>query len=423
MKSTRFAAQWSRSARLSLALVALTGSVHAYAQFPAHYKVFDLGAVGPATSAAQPYNISGNGRISGEIVVPNPRNIDELVSHAVLWEGTKLKNISSPGLGGPNSIAYSVNVWDQAVGQADTETRDPIGEDFCGTAALGLTHSGNTCVPFLWQHGSMVALPRLRNRAGTEGSNGQAYQNNNFGMIVGTAENGEADSTCPGAPVSSQTIQFKPVLWIKPFPLSPAVIQELPTVDGDPDGYASAVNDLGQAVGATGPCGRFDAENSLVAIHAVLWQNGKAINLGNLGGDGMFFGIFANGLNDHGQVVGTSDTTGDQSFHGFLWQGGHITDLLPLPSDDFSYAVTISNEGVVLGLSISDSFTTTAVQWRNGAAVDMNTLVPPDTALYLESACSINARGEIIGFAALKSNPTESHAYLAIPVADSEGGN
>jgi hypothetical protein len=36
--------------------------------------------------------------------------------------------------------------------------------------------------------------------------------------------------------------------------------------------------------------------------------------------------------------------------------------------------------------------------------------------LYLESACSINDRGEIIGFAALKSNPSESHAYLAKPV-------
>jgi len=418
MKSTRFVAEWSRSARLGLALVAFVGPVHAFAQFPPHFKVVDLGPVGPASSAAQPYNITADGLISGEIVVPNPRNSSESVSQAVLWDGTKLKNISNPGLGGPNTIAYSVNFWGQAVGQADTETRDPIGEDFCGTAALGLAHTGNTCVPFLWQDGAMVALPRLKSKAGREGSNGQAYQNNSFGMIVGTAENNEVDSTCPGASVSPQTIQFKPVLWIKPFPLSPAIIQELPTIDGDPDGYASAVNDLGQAVGATGPCGRFNAENSLVAIHAVLWQNGKAINLGNLGGDGMFFGIFANGLNDRGQVVGTSDTTGDQSFHGFLWQEGHITDLLPLPSDAFSYAVTVNNEGVVLGLSISDSFSTTAVLWRNGPAIDMNTLVSPDTALYLESACSINDEGEIIGFAALKSNPSEAHAYLAIPVWD-----
>jgi probable HAF family extracellular repeat protein len=312
-----------------------------------------------------------------------------------------------------------VNVLGQVVGQADTETPDPNGEDFCGSTALGFTHSGNTCVPFLWQNGAIIELPRLQNQAGKEGSNGQAFQNNNLGMIVGAAENAELDSTCPGAAVSAQTIQFKPVLWTKPFPLSPAVIQELPTIDGDPDGYASAVNDLGQAVGATGPCGPFDAENSLVAIHAVLWQNGQAINLGNLGGDGHFFGIFANGLNDRGQVVGTSDTTGDQSFHGFLWQGGHLTDLLPLPSDAFSYAVTVSNEGVVLGLSITNTFSTTAVLWRNGPAIDMNTLVPPDTALYLESACSINDKGEIIGFAALKTNPNEFHAYLAIPVTGS----
>jgi probable HAF family extracellular repeat protein len=425
MKSTRFATKWSRSARLGLALATLAAPVCALAQpanFP-KYTIVDLGPVGPSTSQGQPFVITGNGLISGERVVANPRNIDELVSQAVLWEGTKLNIISDPGLGGPNSIAYSVNFWGQAVGQADTETRDPNGEDFCGTTALGLTHSGNTCVPFLWQNGTMIELPRLRNKAGDEGNNGQAYQNNNFGTIVGTAENGEIDSTCPGASISPQTIQFKPVLWTKPFPLSPAVIQELPTIDGDPDGYAAAVNDLGQVVGATGPCGPFDAENSIVAIHAVLWQNGKAINLGNLGGDGKFFGIFAEGLNDRGQVVGTSDTTGDQSFHAFLWQQGHITDLGTLPGDSYSLAPTISNDGMVLGVSLDANFNPRAFLWRNGIATDMNTLVPKDTPLVLQSACSINDKGEIIGFAALKSNLNESHAYLAIPVASSEGGN
>jgi probable HAF family extracellular repeat protein len=425
VKATRFAAKWSRSARLSLALVAFVGPVHAFAQFPAHYKVVDLGAVGPASSAAQPYNITGNGLISGEIVVPNPSNSTESISQAVLWEGTKLKNISSPGLGGPNTVAYGVNVWEQAVGQADMDTPDPNGEDFCGSVALGLTHSGNTCAPFLWQNGSMVALPRLRNKAGKEGSNGMALSNNRFGLMAGTAENGELDSTCPGPSVSPQTIQFKPVIWTKPFPLSPVELQELPTVGGDPDGFALAINDLGQSVGGTGPCAPF---NTLVGVnltptHAVLWQNNKAIDLGNLGGDGMFFGIFAHGLNDRGQVVGVSDTTGDQSFHGFLWQQGHITDLGTLPGDAFSLAVTVSNSGLVLGLSISADFNPRAVLWHNGTATDMNTLVPKDTALHLESACYINEEGEIIGFAALKSNPNESHAYLAIPVASSEGGN
>jgi probable HAF family extracellular repeat protein len=425
MKSTQLAAMWSRSARLGLALAVFAGPVHAFAQFPAHYTVVDLGPVGPATSQGQPFTITRNGLVSGERVIANPHNIDELVSQAVLWDGTKLKVISSPGLGGPNSVAFGVNLWGQAVGQADTETRDPNGEDFCGSSPLGLTHSGNTCAPFLWQNDTIVELPRLRNKAGKEGNNGVATQNNFFGMIAGTAENAEADSTCPYASVSPQTIQFKPVIWTKAFPLSPVGLQELPTVDGDPDGIAYAINDLGQAVGASGNCGPFNSnnQNNLSARHAVLWQNNKAINLGNLGGDGMFAGIFATGLNDRGQVVGVSDTTDDQSFHGFLWQQGHIKDLGTLPVDSFSYAVTISNNGMVLGLSISDEFNPRAALWRNGTAVDLNTLVPADTALYLESACSINDKGEIIGFAASKSNPSESHAYLAIPVASSEGEN
>ena len=333
MKSTQLAAMWSRSARLGLALAVLAGPVHAFAQFPAHYTVVDLGPVGPATSQGQPFVITGNGLISGERVIANPHNIDELASQAVLWDGTKLKVISSPGLGGPNSVAFGVNVWEQVVGQADTQTRDPNGEDFCGSTALGLTHSGNTCAPYLWQNDTMVELPRLRNKTGKEGNNGVAIQNNFFGMIAGTAENAEADSTCPGASVSPQTIQFKPVVWTKAFPLSPVELQELPTVGGDPDGIAYAINDLGQAVGTSGNCGPFNPnnQNNLTALHAVLWQNNQAINLGNLGGDGMFAGIFATGLNDRGQVVGVSDTTDDQSFHAFLWQQGHIADLGTLP--------------------------------------------------------------------------------------------
>ena len=47
MKPTRFATQWSRSARLGLALVAFVGPVHAFAQFPAHYTARRPWAGGP----------------------------------------------------------------------------------------------------------------------------------------------------------------------------------------------------------------------------------------------------------------------------------------------------------------------------------------------------------------------------------------
>jgi len=381
-----------------------------------HYTIVDLGPVGPSTSQGQPYTISGNGLVSGEVVL-----VDPAVSHAVLWKNTTLKDIGSPGLGGPNSAAFGVNIRGQAVGQADTQTLDPNGEDFCGSTALFLTHSGNTCVPFLWQNGSMVALPRLRGSAGSEGSNGVALKINDFGIAAGTAENGELDSSCPGEPASAQSIEFKPVIWTKPFPWSGVNVKELHTVDGDPDGIAFAINNLGQVVGATGTCGPFNTieQSNLMPLHAVLWQNGNATDLGNLGGDGKFFGIFANGLNDYGQVVGASDTTNDTSFHGFLWQQGHITDLVPLTGDPYSDAIAIANNGLVLGASINASFNPRAVLWRNGTPTDLNALVPADSTLNLESACSINAKGEIIGFAALKSDPSESHAYLAKPIVSS----
>ena len=424
MTSIQSAPKWPRIARLSLALATLAAPVCILAQSTPHpkYTIVDLGPVGPSWSQGQPFVVSGNGLVSGETVIANPNNPAEWVSRAVVWEGTSTKVINIPGLGEPNNIAFGVNVRGQAVGQADTETRDPNGEDFCGSMALGLTHSGNTCVPFLRENGATVALPRLRNRAGTEGSNGAALQINDFGMIAGMAESGEVDSTCPGASVSPQTIEFKPVIWTKPFVMSQARVEELATVDGDPDGIAVAINNLGQAVGASGNCGPFNvlAQNNLAPLHAVLWRNGKAINLGNLGGDGKFNGIYATGLNDYGQVVGTSDTTGDASFHAFLWQQGHITDLGTLAGDSYSAATSISNNGMVLGISISASFSPRAALWREGNAADMNTLVPQDTALYLQSACSINDKGEIIGFAVLKSNPIESHAYLAKPVEGSQ---
>ena len=412
MKSIPFAAKLPRIARLSLALVTVAGTIGAVAQQTQRYTVVDLGLVGPPPG--QPYAISGSGLVAGEIALANPT-----VAHAVLWQLGKRKDIGSPGLGGPNSSAFGANFWGQAVGQADTKTPDPNGEDFCGAKALALTDSGNTCVPFLWQNGSMIALRRLRNSGGKEGSNGQALKINDYGIMAGTAENGELDSTCPGASVSPQRIEFKPVIWTGLFP---GQVHVLETVDNDPDGVAFDINRLNQVVGATGTCGPFNTIelNNLTPLHAVLWQRGKPTDLGNLGGDGKAFGIFATGVNDDGQVVGVSDTTGDASFHGFFWQRGHITDLGTLKGDANSLALAIGNNGLVLGVSLDANFNLRAVLWRNGVPTDLNTLVPANSTLDLQTACSINDKGEIIGFASLKSNPNEFHAYLAKPVSSGD---
>jgi probable HAF family extracellular repeat protein len=61
-------------------------------------------------------------------------------------------------------------------------------------------------------------------------------------------------------------------------------------VGSDPDGIAFSVNDQGQAVGYSGTC--------TAAIHAVLWENGTAFPLPDLGYTVSNFGY---GINDQGQ--------------------------------------------------------------------------------------------------------------------------
>jgi uncharacterized membrane protein len=93
------------------------------------------------------------------------------------------------------------------------------------------------------------------------------------------------DPACP----SPQALQFKPVIWIN------NKIQELATVDGDPDGIAIAINDNGQVAGASGDCGTFSPQTlvNLQPLHALLWDKGTVADLGSLGGTGHGFGNIA----------------------------------------------------------------------------------------------------------------------------------
>lgn len=375
------------------------------------YVIQDLGVVGPVVG--QPFVITGNDYVAGLAVVPSG---GANVAHAVYWRGTSMKDISYPGLGGPNNAAFGINIWGQVVGEAESSTEDPYGEDFCGFQSLGYTNQANSCLPYLFQNGLMTALPTLRDESGKSGVNGQAWQINTFGVAVGSSENTTSDTTCPAPPASNQKFQFKPVVWSKLFPWSEERIHELRTVPGDPDGVAVAVNERGEAAGGSGTCGPFNAINlfNLVPRHAILWRNGNRIDLGNLGGDGLFGGILASGLNNVGQVVGLSDTANDASFHAFLWENGHMTDLQTLPGDAYSTATAISDRGVVLGVSVDANFNIRAFIWQQGNMQDLNRLVSGSTPLFLQTACSINARGEIDGIA---FDPTtgEFHAYKAIP--------
>ena len=104
-------------------------------------------------------------------------------------------------LGGPNSWMNFGEINDRAqiVGYSETSVPDPNGEDICGFG----THL--TCLPFLWQFFHMSALPTLG------GNNGEASAVNDRGQIVGMAENGTVDSTCPPNTTNNR-IQL-PAVW------------------------------------------------------------------------------------------------------------------------------------------------------------------------------------------------------------------
>ena len=130
----------------------------------------------------------------------------------------------------------------------------------------------------------MSALPTLG------GNNGFAFGGvNNRGQIVGFAENSTQDPAC----TSPQVLDFEAIVW---GPRS-GQIQELPPYAGDTVGIAAEINDHGQAVGTTGFCSVI----STALAHAMLWQDGSAIDLGNLGSQ--FFN-FAYTINERGQEIG-----------------------------------------------------------------------------------------------------------------------
>jgi probable HAF family extracellular repeat protein len=277
---------------------------------------------------------------------------------------------------------------------AETSVLDPDGEDFCTFGTK------KTCRPFLWREGHMMALPTLG------GNNGQASAINNRGQIVGISETTVQDSGCspskPGKIIS-------PVFWER------GEVRALPTVDRDPDGFVQGLNDRGQAVGSSGNCAN-------IATHAVLWENDTASELPNLGHDGND----AYAINDHGQAVGYVSTTDGSTIVASLWPNGihgAVTNLGILPGDGAAFATGINNRGQVVGSTFSSVGWSRGFIWQDNVMTDLNTLIRGDSNLLIIAASNINDRGQISGMASVMSGPDAGkiHAILLTPGDESIG--
>jgi len=240
------------------------------------------------------------------------------------------------------------------------------------------------------------------------GNNGAAIGINNRGQSMGYAENSTQDATCP----APQVFDYEAVLWGP----EPGQVQELPPLPKDTVGFALGINDLGQVVGSSGTCANTPLVPQPVGPHAVLWEHGVPINLGSLGGQQVSTGAT---INNRGEVAGASDLPGDQALHSFLWtRETGMQDLGTLPGDvDSLPGATggINNRRQVVGWSCDSAGNCRAYIWQNGVMTDLNALIPPTSPLYLVIAYAITDAGQIVGQAVEKSTG-DIHAFLATPV-------
>jgi probable HAF family extracellular repeat protein len=383
---------------LGVATMVLACFSNAVAQ--ASYKVQDLGVQHPNNlGMTMGLNNSGWSLIMDQRLDPFSVSLSaHLVSGTVRISLGEL-NLELGTLGGKNSSINwnGINDREEAVGMSETSVPDPTGEDLCGFG----THL--TCLPFLWQNGVMSALPTVG------GNNGQASAINNRGQVAGYAENGIVDSTCPPG-ITNNRIDL-PVLWEKVK--GKAQAQALPTIGSDPDGIAFGINNQGLAVGYSGTC--------TAANYGVVWENGIATALPDLGDPG----AIAYAINSHGQIVGQA-VNSDGTPLATLWQNNTATSLGGLlPGDDASFATSINNRGQVVGSSFSSSGSWShGLIWKNGVTIDLNTLFPASSHLFVISASNINDSGQIAGMAIETAGPHANnivHAFLATPVDEDMG--
>ena len=186
------------------------------------------------------------------------------------------------------------------------------------------------------------------------------------------------------------------------------------------DSNASFVTENG-LVSGNALDGSIDPLTGFPAQNAVLWKDGKIINLGTLGG----YESGAGWANSRGQVVGFSSNTTPDPFslfgvvtqtRAFMWQNGKMEDLGTLGGPD-AVAVFINEQGQAAGLSYTNSTpnavtglpTTDPFFWDKGKMTDLGTL--GGTFGSTGEDVAINNRGQVIGGSNIAGDLT-SHAFL-----------
>lgn len=339
--------------------------------------------------------------------------------------------------GGIDSQANWISGNGLIVGLGDDGILDPL-------AGFPIPHLHG----LLWKNGIMTDLGTL-----PEGGNLVfPIGVNNLGEVVGSVQNTVPDPYTmfnPGYGTQSRAFYWKD-----------GVMQDLGTLGTGTDATAALINERGQVAGwsytnstPSAICaGAGFGFGFALSTGSFIWdkQNGMR-DIGGLGGSC----TIATDLNNRGQIVGLSALTGDLVMHPFVWDAATgMTDLLGASSELTNpyFSLTINEHGVVAGSAIDAGFTAfypflwrrvggkwkqtdlgvnsvpTSINaseqvvgygnvsflWEDGGpAVDLNTLMPPNSGLQIYETDQINDRGEIAA-QSMDANGN-NHAVLLIP--------
>lgn len=345
-----------------------------------HYKLIDLGTPGGPDSLIYgltgPLNNRGMTSTCGTTseMDPNYPNINSYfangpgpnyIQHAFLWQNGVFTDLGTlPG--GTSSCEQWITDAGLIVGGSTNGLIDPL---------LGVPEVHAT----LWLGKKPFDLGTLG------GYESVPYSANDFGQVVGGAANTVPDAyNTDGFNFAVQAAtQVHAFLWER------GVMRDLGTLGDGTDSVAFYVNDLGQVNGISFTNNIVNATTGLPTTDSFVWQNGKMIDLGTLGG---VYSI-GNYMNDIGQVAGASDLAGDQTAHPFLWSKASGMQDLGTLGGVFGSAEWMNNTGDVIGFStIPGEQFVYAFLWKNGVMINIS----PATDTFGEAE-GVNDLGQIVG--------------------------
>jgi probable HAF family extracellular repeat protein len=162
-------------------------------------------------------------------------------------------------------------------------------------------------------------------------------------------------------------------------PVTPVLMPLL----GGTENRAFGINDSGDIVGSSLLAG--DGSRK-----AFLFTGGNMVNIGDMGGTN----AEARDINNSGRIVGWSDTAGGQ--RAFLRFNGTFFNLGSLGGNSIAHAINDANE--IVGTSKNGAGADLAFLYKNGTMTDLNTLLPDNSGWTLHFANGINENGQIVGY-------------------------